>query len=83
MTGLGSLDTVGAAAPVRLCLLGGFRLLKGGRPVPVRPGSKAQMLLGQLGLRLRAGIPRDELMSIIWPTTTAELANQSLNTLVY
>ena len=71
-----------AAAPVRLCLLGGFRLLEGDRPVPVRT-EQGQLLLAQLGLRLRAGIPRDELMSSIWPTTTVELADQSLNTLVY
>jgi DNA-binding SARP family transcriptional activator len=72
-----------AEAPVRLCLLGGFRLLKGGRPVGVRPGSKTQVLLGYLGLRHRAGIPRDELVGLIWPSAAFDLAGQSLNTLVY
>jgi DNA-binding SARP family transcriptional activator len=66
-----------------LCLLGGFRLLKAGRPVYVRPGSKAQLLLAHLGLRVRSGIPRDELLTLMWPSATIELANQSLNTLVY
>lgn len=83
MTGDPSVDLTVTSAPIRLCLLGGFRLLKSGRQVRVRPGSKTQVLLGHLGLHVRSGIPRDELVDRMWPSAAVELANQSLNTLVY
>lgn len=71
-----------AAWPVVVCLLGGFRLIKQGQPVAVRRGSKAQALLANLALRPRQGIPRDELLNIVWPASDLGLAGQSLNTLV-
>ena len=71
-----------AAPPVVVCVLGGFRLIKLGRPVSVRRGSKVQALLANLALRPRRGIPRDELLTLVWPTSDLDLAGQSLNTLV-
>jgi DNA-binding SARP family transcriptional activator len=39
--------------------------------------------LSNLALRYPPGIIRDELLNLLWPTTSASLAAQSLNTLVY
>ena len=75
-------STFGAPEAVVVCLLGGFRLMKLGRPVSVRRGSKAQALLSNLALRPRLGIPRDELLGLVWPASQFDLAGQSLNTLV-
>jgi DNA-binding SARP family transcriptional activator len=70
-------------APIFVCLLGGFRLLKDGAPVHLRPGGKTQALLGNLALRTGLGLSRDELLALLWPTTSTSLSGQSLNTLVY
>jgi DNA-binding SARP family transcriptional activator len=70
-------------APVLVCLLGGFRLLKDGSPIHLRPGGKTQALLGNLALRVVSGLGRDELLALLWPTTSPSLSGQSLNTLVY
>ena len=77
--------SVVAAAPARIfvCLLGGFRLLKDGAPIRLRPGGKTQALLGNLALRAVPGLSRDELLALLWPTTSTALSGQSLNTLVY
>lgn len=72
-----------ASARILVCLLGGFRLLKDGAPVHLRPGSKAQALLGNLALRAAPGLSRDELLALLWPSTSTALSGQSLNTLVY
>ena len=71
------------SARILVCLLGGFRLLKDGAPVHLRPGSKAQALLGNLALRAAPGLSRDELLALLWPSTSTSLSGQSLNTLVY
>src|SRR5262245_61400833 len=74
---------VGApTGPVAVCLLGGFRLLKLGELVDVRPGGKTQALLSALALRRPTGVAREELIGSIWPTSDAALGGQSLNTLV-
>jgi DNA-binding SARP family transcriptional activator len=67
---------------VAVCLLGGFRLLKGSRVVPVRPRGKVQAVLSNLALRPGAGMAREELLELVWPTIDFLLASQSLNTLV-
>ena len=72
-----------AAAPITICLLGGFRVLKRGTPVSLRQGGKGEQLLGQLALRSPDGIPRAALLADLWPEREADLAGQSLNTLVY
>jgi DNA-binding SARP family transcriptional activator len=64
-------------------VLGSFRLLKGGSPVEVRGGGKAEYLLSRLALRVDEGVRRDALLSGLWPDREAILAGQSLNSLLY
>ena len=69
---------------VLICLLGGFRLVKSGRPITLRTGGRSQALLCSLALDPRAiGVPRDELVQSIWPDAQGALGVQALNTLVY
>jgi len=70
-------------SPVQICLLGGFRLLKHGRPVVARFGGKVEALLSSLALGDAHGLPRESLLTRLWPNGDARLAAQSLNTLVY
>jgi DNA-binding SARP family transcriptional activator len=72
-----------AASGILICLLGGFRVLKLGRPIPLRAGGKAEQLLGTLALGTSRGVPREDLLEHIWPDSEHSLAVQSLNTLVY
>ena len=71
-----------ATWPVLICLLGGFRVLKGGRPVPLH-GSKAEVLLRCLGLHHQQPVARDLLLETMWPSHALDLAGQSLNSLMY
>lgn len=66
---------------VLVCLLGAFRILKDGSPVPIRPGGKVEQLVGTLALEPEHGVPRDELLERIWPKGDPALAAQSLNSL--
>jgi DNA-binding SARP family transcriptional activator len=68
--------------PVRICLLGGFRLLKCGTPVRIR-GDKVAALLSSLALRRGYAASRDLLLQTLWPDSEPSLAAQSLHTLVY
>jgi DNA-binding transcriptional activator of the SARP family len=68
---------------VLICLLGSFRVLKNGRQVDIRPGGKVEALLTQLALRSTDGVRRDEILELLWPSSDAQLATRSLNTLVY
>jgi DNA-binding SARP family transcriptional activator len=70
-------------APVRVCLLGSFRVLAQGVPLPMRPGGKVEQLIGGLALSARTGASREELLWMVWPDCDAALAGQSLNSLVY
>jgi DNA-binding SARP family transcriptional activator len=72
-----------AEAPIRICLLGGFRLFANGDAVEVRPGGRMEALLGNLALNTDTGVARDELLGLVWPDGETELARQSLNTLLY
>ena len=77
-------STIGtASAPVQVCLLGTFRLLKVGSPVSLKSGGKSEQLLGQLALGLRDGVSRDTLLGSLWPDVDDSSASQSLNTLVH
>ena len=71
------------APPILVCLLGSFRVMKSGRVVALKPGGKAQSLLANLALRAQLGLPRDQLLTMLWPASDQALASQSLNTLVY
>ncbi len=82
---LESLDTLQAADawPILICLLGEFRVLKLGRPVPLRRASKTEVLLASLALHRESGVARDTLEAALWPEADEALARQSLNSLVY
>jgi DNA-binding SARP family transcriptional activator len=69
--------------PVMVCLLGSFRLLTRGAPVALRGGGKAESLLTSLALRREQGLQREALIGSLWPNIEADLANQSLRSLVY
>lgn len=69
--------------PVLICLLGNFRLLKGGQPIELRKPGKAQSLLSSLALRPGYTASRDSLLQTLWPDADSALASQSLNSLVY
>src|SRR5690349_14898046 len=71
------------AAPVLICLLGSFRLVREGCPVPMRGGSKMESLLGMLALGPPHGVSRDSLLASVWPDSEPPLASQSLNSLVH
>lgn len=69
--------------PVVVCLLGGFRLVRDGRSVPIHPGGKGELLLSSLALAPRHRLSRDQVLTMLWPLSDSVLAGQSLNTLVY
>jgi DNA-binding SARP family transcriptional activator len=68
-------------APVLICLLGAFRILKLGSPLSLRPGGKVERLVGALALEPTHGVTRDELLERVWPGGDPALAAQSLNSL--
>jgi DNA-binding SARP family transcriptional activator len=70
-------------APVLVCVLGGFCVLKNGKPFPTRAGGKSEQLLATLAMRPSAGVDRESLMELVWPGIDRTSAGQSLNTLVY
>ena len=63
--------------PVLICLLGPFRVLQAGRPVPMR-GGKTEALLCHLALRYASGSPRAVLLATLWPDSDATLAGEAL-----
>jgi DNA-binding SARP family transcriptional activator len=67
---------------IRICLLGSFRLFKGGVQLHMRDGTKTESLLGYLALSTD-GVSRESLIDRLWPASSSALASQSLNTLVY
>jgi len=82
-SGAGPVDDEGAHHPVWLGLLGSFRLLRHGRPVPVRSGGKTEALLTHLGLATLQGLPREALLRVVWPDSEVALAGNALNNLVH
>lgn len=69
--------------PVQICLLGNFRLLKGGQLVTLRHANKTESLLANLALGPGYALPRETLLQTLWPNIDLALASQSLNSLVY
>jgi DNA-binding SARP family transcriptional activator len=69
--------------PIRICLLGSFRLLKAGQPVTLRGGGKTETLLSHLGLQDSHSIRREMLLQRLWPSSDTALACQALHSLVY
>jgi DNA-binding SARP family transcriptional activator len=74
--------THSTTAPLLICLLGEFRLLKSGQPIPIH-GGKAEMLLRYLALHHPQPVSRQLLLELIWPGHDPLLAGQSLNSLTY
>jgi DNA-binding SARP family transcriptional activator len=68
-------------APLLVCVLGGFRLLRAGEPVQV--SAKASALLCLLARSNRRGVPRDTILAELWPEGDQPLASRSLNTLIW
>ena len=68
--------------PILICLFGDFRLLRDGRPAPMSSGPKAKGLLSTLALCNR-GVARDTLLLELWPHSSADLAGQSLHSLIH
>lgn len=66
-----------------ICLLGGFRIRRHGRPLDVLVTGKAMTLLAELALRLEIGVPREELLETLWPEQPLDRSTVSLNSLVY
>jgi DNA-binding SARP family transcriptional activator len=71
------------SARVLVCLLGSFRIIKDGSSLTLRPGGKVEQLMASLVLRGRYGVPREELLEEIWPSSDIGQARQSLNSLAY
>lgn len=69
--------------PIFIGLLGDFRLLKHGRPITLRAGGKAEVLLSTLALRGEQSVSREGLLAALWPESDEALAGQSLSSLVY
>jgi DNA-binding SARP family transcriptional activator len=87
VTGSGVDRVVPAAAsepfPLLICVLGDFRVLREGTPVPMRAGGKMAAILAGLAQRDRFHASREALLELLWPGGQVECATQSLNTLVH
>lgn len=78
----GEMPTSAAEWPLMICILGSFRLLKKGRPISIRSGSRAEILLGTLGLKHPVGVERESLLDLLWPSSAPAAAGHSINSLV-
>ena len=54
--------------PLLICVLGTFRVLQAGQPVPVH-GSKTEALLCHLALHYADGVPGAALLDTLWPVS--------------
>lgn len=69
--------------PVKICLLGHFRLLINGKSIPVQVGGKTEIFLASLALKPEEWIPREQLVQLLWPTSDLAHGLRSLRTLAY
>ena len=76
-------ETLAPIAPILICILGEFRVLKAGQPVKIVSGSKTEKLLSSLALPEQQCVLRDVLLNSLWPDNEPALAHQSLNSLIY
>ena len=81
--GLLGIQATPSRSGVLICLFGGFRILKNGAPISVRPGGKVEQLVVSLALQANRGIAREELLERVWPGDETSLATQSLNSLAH
>ena len=75
-------DTDDTTWPILICVLGTFRVLQAGQPVPVH-GGKTEALLCQLALRYAEGASRAVLLATLWPDSDAALAGDALRSRVH
>jgi DNA-binding SARP family transcriptional activator len=84
---VGSLDGVchgkHAPPPVWLELLGSFGLSCRGEALAVCANTRTAALLGQLGLASERGMPRSQLLSLVWPDRDSGLAADAFDTVVH
>lgn len=66
-----------------VCLLGRFRVLRSGQPSDDLVAGKAMGFLTALALHLETGVPREELLEMLWPERESERAAVLLHSLVY
>ena len=80
----GAMYSGGDDAPSRVLigLLGDFRLFERGQPMASYSGGKIEALLGYLGLQSERRVPREKLLSLLWPDNDPSQARRSLNTLI-
>lgn len=69
--------------PILICLLGNFRLLKTGQPLPIPCGGKIEALFGLLALQYGRRVSRERLAHALWSVDDPALIKQSLNSLIY
>jgi DNA-binding SARP family transcriptional activator len=69
------------APPVRIECLGGFRVLRAGKPVPLGdwPSRKARDLLKILVARRCRPVPRSQLVDLLWPDDDESVASPRLS----
>jgi DNA-binding SARP family transcriptional activator len=67
---------------VIICLLGNFRILVSGQPMPLHKARKVECLLSTLSLRAQSSVPRNTLLDILWLCAKRSLAGQSLKSLI-
>lgn len=77
------LHTEPSSWPVLICVLGNFSLLRSGNQVAVHNRGKLESLLAYLGLHAGRRVPREQLLTLLWPTSPLEQAGPALNNLVY
>src|SRR5579885_79569 len=63
--------------PLLICVLGNFRVLQAGQPVALR-GGQVEALLCHLALHHADGVPRANLLDLLWPTSNTALAGEAL-----
>lgn len=76
-------DEAAARFPLLIRLFGSFHVETASGIAPIRNGSKAELLLSYLALRLDTPVQRLRLLDLLWPESDGVLAGQSLNTLIY
>jgi DNA-binding SARP family transcriptional activator len=77
------LSALDADSGTLVCLLGSFRVLRLGQPSDELIAGKAISFLAALALHLENGVPREELLEMLWPEREIKHAAVLLNSLVY
>jgi DNA-binding SARP family transcriptional activator len=68
---------------VLICLLGSFRILNTHQELFKHAGKRIETLLGHLAIHREMLIPREQILTLLWPESEETSAGQSLHSLVY